>query len=124
MHCGRPIASGAGSVREVRKVVSVLFCDLVGSTAAGEQLDPEDVSDVLLVYHRTARSIVEQYGGIVEKFVGDGVFAIFGVPAVHEDDAERTVRATLAICDAAPGPPGFGWRRPGRTERTTRRKLT
>ena len=108
MHCGRPIASRADSVLEVRKVVSVLSCDLVGSTAAGERLDPEDVSDVLLLYHRTARSIVEQFGGVVEKFVGDAVFAVFGVPVVHEDDAERTVRAALAICSAAAGLPGLG----------------
>jgi class 3 adenylate cyclase len=61
----------------------VLFCDVVGSTSAGTTLDPEDVGDVLRAYHRTARSIVEWHGGAVEKFVGDGVFAVFGFPLVQ-----------------------------------------
>jgi class 3 adenylate cyclase/tetratricopeptide (TPR) repeat protein len=91
-----------------RKVVSVLFCDVVGSTSAGAQLDPEEVGDVLRVYHRAARSIIERHGGVVEKFVGDGVFAVFGFPMVHEDDGERSVRAALAICAAAADLPGLG----------------
>ena len=88
------------ALHEARKVVSVLFCDVVGSTAAGQRLDPEDVSEVLRIYHRTTRSIIEGHGGLVEKFIGDAVFAVFGVPIVHEDDAERSVRAALAVCDA------------------------
>jgi class 3 adenylate cyclase/tetratricopeptide (TPR) repeat protein len=108
MRCGKAVTLDAGSALEARKVVSVLFCDLVGSTAAGERLDPEDVSEVLRLYHHTARSIVEDFGGVVEKFIGDAVFAVFGVPIVHEDDAGRAVRAALAICDAAAGLPGLG----------------
>ena len=106
MRCGAAV-SPEGSVEEARKVVSVLFCDLVGSTTATERLDPEDVSFVLRGYHRSARSIIERYGGTVEKFVGDGVFAVFGVPTVREDDPERAVRAALDICSAAAELPGF-----------------
>jgi class 3 adenylate cyclase len=106
-YCGTSQTDGV-PVREARKVVSILFCDLVGSTSAGAQLDSEEVSEVFRLYHRAARSIVEDHGGIVEKFVGDGVFAVFGIPVVHEDDAERSVRAALAICEAAPGLPGLG----------------
>ena len=95
------------ALHEARKVVSVLFCDVVGSTAAGQRLDPEDVSEVLRIYHRTTRSIIEGHGGLVEKFIGDAVFAVFGVPIVHEDDAERSVRAALAVCDAAAQLPGL-----------------
>ena len=107
--CGAPqkVASTA-STGLARKVVSVLFCDLVGSTSAGAKLDPEDVGDVLRSYHRAARSIVERHGGAVEKFVGDGVFAVFGFPLTHEDDAERSVRAALAMCATATDLPGLG----------------
>ena len=107
--CGAPqkVASTA-SMGLARKVVSVLFCDLVGSTSAGAKLDPEDVGDVLRTYHRAARAIVERHGGAVEKFVGDGVFAVFGFPLMHEDDAERSVRAALAMCATASELPGLG----------------
>jgi len=106
MRCGG--ALGGDGASEARKVVSVLFCDLVDSTEGGERLDPEDVSEVLRLYQQTARSIVEDFGGVTEKFIGDAVFAVFGVPIVHEDDAARAVRAALAICDAATGLPGLG----------------
>jgi class 3 adenylate cyclase len=85
---------------EERKVVSVLFCDLVGFTAASEQADPEDVQARLRPYHQRLRSEIERYGGTVEKFVGDAVMAVFGAPLVHEDDAERAVRAGLTILEA------------------------
>jgi class 3 adenylate cyclase/tetratricopeptide (TPR) repeat protein len=84
-----------------RKVVSVLFCDLVGFTARAESLDPEDVEAVLLPYHERVRSELERYGGTVEKFIGDAVMALFGAPTAHEDDPERAVRAALAIREFA-----------------------
>jgi len=81
-------------------VVSVLFCDLVGFTAASEQADPEDVRARLRPYHERVRLELERFGGTVEKFVGDAVMAVFGAPVAHEDDAERAVRAALRILEA------------------------
>jgi class 3 adenylate cyclase/tetratricopeptide (TPR) repeat protein len=83
--------------RRERKVVTVLFADLVGFTARSEQLDPEDVADELGRYHGHVRAELERYGGTVEKFIGDAVMALFGAPTTHEDDPERAVRAALAI---------------------------
>jgi class 3 adenylate cyclase/tetratricopeptide (TPR) repeat protein len=85
---------------EERKVVTVLFADLVGFTARAEQLDPEDVRALLRPYHERARSELERFGGTVEKFIGDAVMAVFGAPVAHEDDPERAVRAALALRDA------------------------
>jgi class 3 adenylate cyclase len=85
---------------EERKVVSVLFCDLVGFTAESERADPEDVRARLRPYHERLRVELERYGGTVEKFVGDAVMAVFGAPVAHEDDPERAVRAGLRILDA------------------------
>jgi len=87
-------------VLEERKVVSVLFCDLVGFTAASEAADPEDVRARIRPYHARLRSEIERFGGTVEKFVGDAVMAVFGAPVAHEDDAERAVRAGLRILEA------------------------
>jgi len=86
------------SARE-RKVVTVLFADLVGFTATSEQLDPEDVADILRPYHERLRAELERWGGTVEKFIGDAVMALFGAPVTREDDPERAVRAALAIRD-------------------------
>ncbi len=83
-----------------RKVVSVLFVDLVGFTAMSEQLDPEDVRSILDPYYETVRAQLVRYGGTVEKFIGDAVMALFGAPAAHEDDPERAVRAGYAVCQA------------------------
>ncbi len=83
--------------REERKVVTVLFCDLVGSTAHAEQTDPEDVRALLSRYHERVRQELERFGGTVEKFIGDAVMALFGAPVAHEDDPERAVRAAHAI---------------------------
>ena len=85
------------AVREERKVVTVLFCDLVGFTAASEAADPEDVRARIRPYHARLRLEIERYGGTVEKFIGDAVMAVWGVPAAHEDDAERAVRAGLEL---------------------------
>jgi class 3 adenylate cyclase/tetratricopeptide (TPR) repeat protein len=90
--CGAALAEAA-PVRESRKTVTVLFCDVTGSTALGERIDPESLRHVMARYFETAKAIVERHGGTVEKFIGDAVMAVFGVPAVHEDDALRAVRA-------------------------------
>ena len=80
--------------------MSVLFCDLVGFTAASEQADPEDVRARIRPYHASLRHELERYGGTVEKFIGDAVMAVFGAPVAHEDDPERAVRAGLRIIEA------------------------
>src|SRR4051812_135357 len=96
--CAAPI-TGRPTVarREERKVVTVLFADLVGFTSRAERMDPEDVRRVLAPYHAHLRSELERFGGTVEKFIGDAVMALFGAPVAHEDDPERAVRAALAI---------------------------
>ncbi len=99
--CAAPLAEVAPTpALEERKVVSVLFCDLVGFTAASELQDPEDVRARIRPYHTRLRHEIERYGGTVEKFVGDAVMAVFGAPVAHEDDAERAVRAGLRILEA------------------------
>src|SRR6058998_911270 len=101
LECGAPLDEAAPApALEERKVVSVLFCDLVGFTATSEQADPEDVRARIRPYHARLRSEIEGYGGTVEKFVGDAVMAVFGAPVAHEDDAERAVRAGLVILEA------------------------
>ena len=98
--CGAALGSAAAPAREERKVVTILFTDLVGSTARAERLDPEDVRATLSAYYAQLRAELERHGGTVEKFIGDAVMAIFGAPVAHEDDAERAVRAALAIRDS------------------------
>jgi class 3 adenylate cyclase/tetratricopeptide (TPR) repeat protein len=97
--CGAALRPEATPIREERKVVTVLFCDLIGFTSRSEQLDPEDVSAMLASLHARLRTELERHGGTVEKFIGDAVMAVFGAPAAHEDDPERAVRAALAIRD-------------------------
>ena len=99
-NCGSPLAHEAASTREERKVITVLFADLVGFTSRSEQLDPEDVRATLTPYFARLREELERRGGTVEKFIGDAVMAVFGAPTTHEDDPERAVRAALAIRDA------------------------
>ena len=83
--------------------MSALFVDLVGFTATSESADPEDVEGMLTTYFAMARAQIEAHGGVVEKFIGDAVLGVFGVPAAHEDDPERAVRAALRICEDAAG---------------------
>jgi len=90
--CAAPLHP-AGAGEQIRKTVTVLFCDVTGSTAIGEQLDPESLRQVMARYFDTMRAALERHGGTVEKFIGDAVMAVFGVPFVHEDDALRAVRA-------------------------------
>ncbi len=96
--CGAALGD-AVPPHEERKLVSVLFVDLVGSTARADKADPEDVRDVLQIYHREAKQCIEQYGGVLEKFIGDAVMAVFGAPVAHGDDAERAVRAGLRVLE-------------------------
>jgi class 3 adenylate cyclase/tetratricopeptide (TPR) repeat protein len=98
-NCGSELEKAVEAAREERKVVSVLFADLVGFTSRAEQMDPEDVRAVLEPYHARLRAELERRGGTVEKFIGDAVMALFGAPTAHEDDPERAVRAALAIRD-------------------------
>ena len=100
--CAAPLVALSTQADE-RKVVTTLFCDLVGFTAMSEAADPEDVDAVLRQYHVAARKVIESHGGTVEKFIGDAVVGVFGVPAVHEDDPERAVRAGLRIVEALEG---------------------
>src|SRR4051794_37118776 len=89
--CGAPLAAPEPA-REVRKVVTIVFCDLTGSTALGDRTDPEALRATMRGYYEQMRTILERHGGTVEKFVGDAVMAVFGVPVSHEDDALRAVR--------------------------------
>jgi class 3 adenylate cyclase len=91
-----------GESREQRKTVTVLFCDVTGSTALGESTDPEALRALLARYFERMKAIVESHGGTVEKFIGDAVMAVFGVPVAHEDDALRACRAAVEMRDALP----------------------
>ena len=92
-----PAAAG-----EQRKTVTVLFCDVTGSTELGERLDPEALRALLARYFERVKMIVERHGGTVEKFIGDAVMAVFGVPVLHEDDALRALRAAVEMREAFP----------------------
>ena len=96
--CGTPVESGADGERAaVRKTVTALFCDLAGSTSFGERVDAESTREAMSRYHAMAQAVIEQHDGTLAKFIGDGVMALFGVPEVGPDDAERAVRAGLAL---------------------------
>src|SRR5437667_2207251 len=103
---GAPVAAATSPAAE-RRLVSVLFADLVGFTALSESRDAEEVRELLTRYFNTAQRLMSLYGGTVEKFIGDAVMAVWGTPVAQEDDAERAVRAALdlvaAVADLAPG---------------------
>ena len=86
---------------EERKLVTILFADVTGSIALGETLDPEDVRALMGRYYAHARRILTEHGGTLEKFIGDAVMAVFGLPQAHGDDAERALAAALALQEAA-----------------------
>jgi class 3 adenylate cyclase len=98
-NCAAALPASAPALAEERKIVTVLFVDLVGFTARSEQLDPEDVRAIQAPYFARVRSAIESFGGTVEKFIGDAVMAVFGAPVAHGDDPERAVRAALAILE-------------------------
>ncbi|MEP6817865.1 MAG: adenylate/guanylate cyclase domain-containing protein [Marmoricola sp.] len=98
LECGAPVTAKAET--EARKTVTLLFCDVSGSTALGEELDPEAYRGIMSRYFEVARTAVERHGGTVEKFVGDAVLAVFGVPELREDDALRAVRAAAELSEA------------------------
>jgi class 3 adenylate cyclase/tetratricopeptide (TPR) repeat protein len=95
--CGAPVGAWLRSRQELRKTVTILFCDVVDSTVMGEQSDPETVRHAMSRYSDEMSRIVERHGGVVEHFRGDEVMAVFGVPTVHEDDALRAVRTGMAM---------------------------
>ena len=85
-----------------RRQLTVMFCDLVGSTALSVRLDPEDLRGIIGAYHRCVTEIVAGFGGFVARYMGDGVLVYFGYPQAHEDDAERATRCGLALVDRVP----------------------
>jgi class 3 adenylate cyclase len=97
--CAAPLPGAAPSLPEERKIVTVLFVDLVGFTARAERLDPEDVRAIQTPYFARVRSAIESFGGTVEKYIGDAVMAVFGAPVAHGDDPERAVRAAMAVLE-------------------------
>jgi class 3 adenylate cyclase len=97
--CGLPLERAETPPREERRLVSVLFVDMVGFTSLAERLDPEDVQALLRPYHDAVRSEIESFGGVVEKFIGDAVVGMFGAPIAYGDDAERAARAALTVRD-------------------------
>jgi class 3 adenylate cyclase len=99
--CAASLVALGRAVGEERKVVTTLFCDLVGLTASAESADPEDVDRMLSAYSAMARARIEAHGGVMEKFIGDAVVGVFGLPRAHEDDPERAVRAGLRIVEGA-----------------------
>ena len=103
LECGASLLASTRVETEERKVVTAIFCDLVGFTSRSEQADPEDVRAAMREYYRVLREEIERHGGTVEKFIGDAVMAVFGAPVAHEDDPERAVRAGLRILEAIDG---------------------
>jgi class 3 adenylate cyclase len=97
--CATPLTGAAPLLPEERKIVTVLFVDLVGFTARAERLDPEDVRAIQTPYFARVREAIESFGGTVEKYIGDAVMAVFGAPVAHGDDPERAVRAAMAILE-------------------------
>ncbi|MGZ4154871.1 MAG: adenylate/guanylate cyclase domain-containing protein [Actinomycetota bacterium] len=96
MTCGAALAP-AEAAEGARKVVTVLFCDVVGFTPLSERLDPESIHDLMVRFFDEMRVVLERHGGTVEKYIGDAVLAVFGIPLLHEDDAIRAVRAAIEM---------------------------
>src|SRR5215204_7426150 len=98
-YCGTPLVAQLPA-QEVRKIVSIVFCDLKGSTSLGESIDTESLREVISRYFDEMRAVLERHGGTVEKFIGDAVMAVFGLPVLHEDDALRALRAASELREA------------------------
>jgi Adenylate and Guanylate cyclase catalytic domain/SAM domain (Sterile alpha motif) len=101
-HSVEPDRSGGKAPEAERRQLTVMFCDLVGSTALSARLDPEDMREIVGAYHRCCADLITTAGGFVAKYMGDGVLAYFGYPHAHEHDAERAVRAGLVLVEAVP----------------------
>src|SRR5215472_14015023 len=101
-HAEKPDRADNRHAEAERRQLTVMFCDLVGSTALSARLDPEDLRSIIGTYHRCCAEIISKAGGFVAKYMGDGVLAYFGYPQAHEHDAERAVRAGLALIEAIP----------------------
>ena len=101
--CGSLLAEPGRGAAETRKIVTVLFSDLAGSTALGDELDPESLRQLMTRYFQEMGVVVRRHGGTTEKFIGDAIMAVFGVPRLHEDDALRAVRAAVAMRRALEG---------------------
>jgi len=99
-NCATPLGEAEARTADVRKVVTIVFADVTGSTALGERLDPEALRRVMGRYFDEMSAVIERHGGTVEKFIGDAVMAVFGIPRLHEDDAVRAVRAAVGMRDA------------------------
>jgi class 3 adenylate cyclase/tetratricopeptide (TPR) repeat protein len=99
-NCATPLGEAEAPAADVRKVVTIVFADVTGSTALGERLDPEALRRVMGRYFDEMSAVIERHGGTVEKFIGDAVMAVFGIPRLHEDDAVRAVRAAVGMRDA------------------------
>ena len=99
-NCATPLGEADGAAADVRKVVTIVFADVTGSTALGERLDPEALRRVMGRYFDEMAAVIERHGGTVEKFIGDAVMAVFGIPRLHEDDALRAVRAAIGMREA------------------------
>src|ERR687894_1339049 len=100
--CGTPLAPAAPPTEE-RRIVTIVFSDLQGSTKLGEALDPESVREVMTRYFDAMTAVLRRHGGTIEKFIGDAIMAVFGLPRVHEDDALRAVRAAWEMKQALAG---------------------
>lgn len=98
--CESPLTQRASGAADTRKVVTVLFADIVGSTALGDELDPESLRNLMTQYFREMAAVIRGHGGTTEKFIGDAIMAVFGIPLLHEDDAVRAVRAAVAMLHA------------------------
>jgi class 3 adenylate cyclase len=99
LNCGSQLPAAAAAGRPARKTVTVVFTDLAGSGSLGQRLDPESLAVVMGRWFDRMRSLFERHGGRVQKFVGDAVVAVFGIPVVNEDDALRAVRAAAGLSD-------------------------
>ena len=102
MACAGPLSGEEPAPHGARKIVTVVFCDVEGSVVIADRLDPESVREVMTRFFAEMRAVLEHHGGTVEKFIGDAVMAVFGVPLLHEDDAIRAVRAATEMRDALP----------------------